>query len=48
MLRMIDPDAQVAPAVTHLYPETSHFLLLLVCAEHSPGSYAVSPAQAQI
>lgn len=48
MLKMIDPDAQVAPAVTHLYPETSHFLLLLVCAEHFPGSHAVFLAQAQI
>lgn len=41
MLKMIDPDAQVAPAVSHLYPETSCFLLLLVYAEHSPVSYAV-------
>lgn len=48
MLKMIDPDAQLALAVTHLYPWASRFLFLLVCAKHFPGSYAPFLAQAQI
>lgn len=38
MLVVIDPDAQVVPALARLPLQPSHFLLLLVCAEHCPSS----------
>lgn len=47
MLKVVDPDAQVVPAVTWLHPETPPFLVLLVSPEHPPGSYALFLEQAQ-